>query len=280
MGIKTTLLNAVTSLIRKGVQVGAAGRSPQALAHISEKLAPVVEQDAGIGKLRFFCPSILPEWRARTLMTKEPETMEWINSFDKSDVLWDVGANVGVYTLYAALHGVSVYAFEPSPSNYYLLSRNIEINGFDEKISSFCVAFNDETQLESLYMASTELGGALSSFGEAKDWRGDTYDVKFKQAMLGYSIDDFISQFIPAFPNHLKIDVDGIEKKIVDGATKTLSDKRLKTVLIELNINLDECSEIINIMDGHGFVLDKREHAEEFYLGEALAIYNHIFVRK
>ncbi len=280
MGIKRVAIDFTTAILKAGIRLGTGRYSSQIFSHLSEQLAPVVEEDAKIGRLKFYCPSRLPEWRARTLMTKEPETLDWIDGFSKSDVLWDVGANVGLYTLYTALRGVSVLAFEPSPGNYFLLSRNIELNGFDDRISSYCIAFNDDTRLDSFFMANTELGGALNSFGEAKDWKGEAYTPKFKQSMLGFTIDDFIRQFNPPFPTHLKIDVDGIEKKIVDGASATLADKRLKSVLIELNINLDECAEINAIMDTHGLVLHKREHADEFYVGEMNCIYNHIFVRK
>ncbi|OIO68537.1 MAG: hypothetical protein AUJ58_08955 [Zetaproteobacteria bacterium CG1_02_55_237] len=214
------------------------------------------------------------------MVTKEPETIEWIEQIQKGEVLWDVGANVGVFSLYAASRGKHVLAFEPSPANCYLLSRNVEINGFDDLVSSYCIAFNDETCLDSFYMSNTELGGALSSFGEVVDWKGESYDVQFRQAMLGFAVDDFIKQFKPPFPNHLKIDVDGIEKKIVLGAEKTLSDKRLKSVLIELNINLDECEEIVAMMKQHGLMLFKRAHEDTFYSENMSCIYNHIFVRE
>jgi FkbM family methyltransferase len=281
MGVKKRLLDLAAAGMRGGVRVAVGRRrASQVLAHLSEQLVPIVEQDAGIGSLKFFCPSHLPEWRARTLMSKEPETLEWIDGFAKTDVLWDVGANVGLYSLYAALRGLTVLSFEPSPGNYYLLSRNVELNGFDDRVSSYCIAFNDNTRLDAFYMSNTELGGALSSFGEATDWKGETFKAKFKQAMVGFSIDEFIKQFAPSFPNHLKIDVDGIEKKIVDGASTTLADKRLKSVLIELNSNLNETGEIIQKMIGHGLSLLKREHAEAYYLDEAKAVYNYIFVRE
>jgi len=108
---------------------------------------------------------------------------------EKTDVLGH-RANVGIYSLYAALRGVAVIAFEPAPGNYYILSRNIEINGFGDRIASFCVALNDDTRLASFHMQSTELGGSLSSFGEAIDFKGEPYTAKFKQSMVGYSIDD------------------------------------------------------------------------------------------
>jgi len=174
---------------------------------------------------------------------------------------------------------VSVYAFEPAPGNFYLLSRNIELNGFDERIASFCIAFNDASRIDTFYMASTDLGAAMNTFGQATDWQGQPYTAKIKQSMLGFSIDDFIRSYGPLFPNHMKIDVDGIEKKIVDGAAQTLSDKRLRTVLVELNTDLEDCSEVIDAMRTHGLVLHKREHAPAVDSGPYSSVFNHIFVR-
>ena len=178
-------MNAVTRLLKTGIK--AIGRSQATLisARLAEDLVPIVRQKSDFGTINFFCPGRLPEWRARTLLTKEPETIEWINTFSDRDVFWDIGANVGVYTLYAALRNIPVVSFEPSPANYYLLNRNIEINKMDDRISAFCIAFNEMTQLNSLYMLTTELGGAQSSFAEPVNWRGEHFTASFKQAMIG-----------------------------------------------------------------------------------------------
>lgn len=72
------------------------------------------------GEIKFYCPNNLSLWRAETLLTKEPETIEWINSFGEGCVFWDIGANVGIYSMYAALKTkANVLAFEPAASNYY-----------------------------------------------------------------------------------------------------------------------------------------------------------------
>lgn len=280
MGFKKKTLDLATTLLKNGIQCVARDRTSWVYAHLSQELTPIVSQNTDMGLLKFFCPGTIPAWRARTLLTKEPETIEWINSFASNEVFWDIGANVGIYSLYAALRGINTLSFEPSPGNYYILGRNIELNNFDNRISSFCIAFNDETRLDSFYMANTELGGACNSFGEALDWKGESYAPKFNQSMLGFTIDDFIRQFRPPFPNHIKIDVDGIEKKIVRGAFQTFSQKSVKSVLIELNVELDECAEVVEMMKNHGLYLFKREHAPMIENSAYSSIYNHIFVRE
>lgn len=280
MGVRQKMLDFGTTLLKSGIQSVARDKTSLVYGHLARELIPIVTENTGIGSLKFFCPGTIPEWRAKTLLTKEPETIEWINTFNKDDILWDIGANIGVYSLYAALRGIKTLAFEPGPGNHYILNKNIELNGYDDSISAFCIAFNDETKMDTFYMLSTELGGAENSFGEAVDWKGETYVSKFNQSMLGFTIDDFIYQFRPPFPNHIKIDVDGIEMKIINGAVTTLANKAIKSVLVELNIQLDECNKVIAIMKTHGLVLFKREHASMFDNGPYSNIYNHIFIRQ
>jgi FkbM family methyltransferase len=279
MGVKRKVLDLAVGLAKRSIRIAAGQDSPRILAYLSEQIMPVFEQDVGVSKLKFLCPGPLPEYRARTLLTKEPETINWINEFEKREVLWDIGANVGIYSLYAALRDVSVQAFEPAPGNYYLLSKNVELNGMGERISSYCVAFNDNTRLDSFYMSNTDLGGSMSSFGEATDWRGQTYVAKFKQAMIGFTVDEFVERFAPPFPHHIKIDVDGIEKKIIRGARLTLADKRLKSVLVELNTEWTDYAEILALFEAAGLALHKKEHATMFDNTELKAVFNHIFKR-
>lgn len=280
MSIKQKSLDIVVNLMRGTIQLAGKNRSTAILAHISENLSPTITKETDFGKIHFFCPGKIPEWRAKTLLTKEPETIEWINGFNKSEVLWDIGANVGVFSLYAALRGLQVLAFEPSPSNYYLLSKNIEINNFDSKISAYCMALNNETKLDFFYMANSDLGGALNSFGEARDWQGKVFNAQLKQSMIGFSLDNFIEKFDPPFPNHIKLDVDGIEDSIIKGAKNSLGDKRLKSVLVELDTERKEYTkEVVDTMSDSGLKLFKKEHAAMFENGIFRNVYNHIFVR-
>ena len=86
-------------------------------------------------RLKILTPNSLCEWRAKTFSTKEPETLEWIDSMQKDSILWDVGANIGLYSIYAAKRqNCSVWAFEPSVFNLELLARNISVNGLSKQI--------------------------------------------------------------------------------------------------------------------------------------------------
>ena len=80
-------------------------------------------------KIKFFVPNKLLNWRVDTFFTKEPETLEWIDNFEKKEnlIFWDIGANIGLYSIYNSLKNPksTTIAFEPSSSNLRILTRNI-----------------------------------------------------------------------------------------------------------------------------------------------------------
>ena len=74
----------------------------------------------------FYVPNRLNFFRVDTFSTKEPETLEWIDTFKKKSVFWDIGANIGLYSCYAVKRAdCQVYAFEPSVFNLELLAKKI-----------------------------------------------------------------------------------------------------------------------------------------------------------
>jgi FkbM family methyltransferase len=191
--------------------------------------AAVVACSVPKGTLRFHAPNRRTAWRAETLLTKEPGTIEWIDGFEDESVLWDVGANVGIYTIYAAFsRRCRVLAFEPGPSNFEILCRNTSLNRKEGSIAAFCVALASERKIGALDVPDPTPGAAYARF--APDMEGPR-----QTSCLGYSIDRFIEDFDAAFPNYIKIDVDGTEEEVVLGARKTLRDPRLRSVLIELD---------------------------------------------
>lgn len=76
-----------------------------------------------------------------------------------------------------------------------------------------------------------------------------------QQGMMGVSLDDLTGRFGLPFPNHIKIDVDGIEDLIVRGASKTLDGPALRTVLVEVYLYKSVAEEIQEAFLRHGFAL-------------------------
>lgn len=93
------------------------------------------EVEAKGKQIKIYCAGEVSRFRAQTLLTKEPGTLAWIDQFSDGDVLLDIGAYIGVYTLYAAVtKGIRVIAVEPSAANFNNLSRNIQLNGVGELV--------------------------------------------------------------------------------------------------------------------------------------------------
>ena len=97
-------------------------------------------------KITFFTPNAITKYRAKTFSTKEPETLDWIDSFDENAVMWDIGANIGIYSIYAAkVKNVKVFAFEPSVFNLEFLAKNIYVNDLSTQIFIMPVALSNQS---------------------------------------------------------------------------------------------------------------------------------------
>ncbi len=276
---------AVVASVRAGLRAtGERGRriASEALSVGDEVLYETIEPvHTARGAMLFYCLGDLAHSRALTLLSKEPETIEWIDGFDEGDTFWDIGANVGVYSIYAAIdRRIRVLAFEPSAGNYFLLNRNIELNRLNDALRAFCIAFSDRGGLDALNMQSTGLGGALSSFGVTVDESGHEFAPAFRQGMIGYSVDRFVEQFNPPFPNRMKIDVDGIEDRIVVGAAATLADARLKSISIELDASRASHTDVVvKNIEAAGLKLVARRQSEMIARSKYKHIFNYHFHR-
>lgn len=230
----------------------------------------------------FYISNALTLYRANTLFEKEPETIEWIDSFAPGSVYYDIGANVGVYTIYAGAMGKAdtVLAFEPEAANYALLNRNVALNGLENRVTCLNIAFSDSVRLDYLHLSKLEIGAARHSFGGMSPEEGSAPQVTFKQGAISYSIDDFIQTFNPAFPNYIKIDVDGLETKILNGAKKTLKDPRMKSIIMEIDESISEGPLLADQVISLGYLLLYKKHARMFDGGRYDKVYNYVFVRK
>lgn len=225
-----------------------------------ERLHPSAAVEFGGKRIVYNTPNRTTAWRVETLLTKEPDTIAWIAGFEEEDVLLDIGANVGMYTiLAAATRGARVFAFEPESQNYALLNRNIHDNGLGERVVAYCAALSDTAAFDRLYLSQFVPGGSCHSFGESVDHRGESVRSPFAQGCFSTTVDALVAQGVMPVPTHVKIDVDGIEPKVIAGARTTLMDRRVRTLLIEINTNMDSHWEIIDWMLEAGFDYDLRQ---------------------
>ena len=158
-------------------------------------------------------------------------------------------------------------SFEPSFLNLELLFRNVQTNNLQDKITIVPLSLSNENQIEIFYMQEGDniWGGAHNSSGSNKSQDG-TEMLNFKiSSQLALSLDALVEIFRIPNPGHIKIDVDGLEFKILQGGLKTFGNS--KSILIEIDEkNKDQNIEIQGILTKLGFVkliaIDKIELKE------------------
>ncbi len=226
-------------------------------AFVSEQLVQLWPVETRCGVLKFYCPSGKSVKRAANFFRQEPQIVEWLDStMQPGDVIWDIGANIGVYALYAAFRtDITVLAFEPSAQTFAVLVKNIEINELGERVHAYCVALDKSTQPGTFHLSHTAPGHAMHAFGAPENVHG-VFQPEFSYSMLAFSVDDFCRIFKVREPDHIKLDVDGNEADILKGAEETL--KGVRSVLVEMVDNNDVVAggEVAPILENHGFHLD------------------------
>ncbi len=211
----------------------------------------------------FLVPNKLCHWRVSTFLTKEPETLEWIHSFHPNSVFFDIGANIGLYSIYAAKSvKAQVYSFEPSVFNLPILAKNIHLNHLSDSITLLPFPLSDvPVSMSKLSLSNDTFGGALHTFQETYTWDSSPIDTTTSYKVLGMSLDMFHELFLTKKPRYLKIDVDGIEHLILAGASSLLSS--VESIQVEINDNfVEQESSCTNLLSDLGFVRISKRHSE------------------
>ena len=219
-----------------------------------ERLNPICEVAHASGAVRYLTPSRHLKWRVDSLFEKEPSTIEWIAGFRPDEVLVDVGANVGMYSVWAAkTRGVRVYAFEPEAQNYALLNRNIVLNGLADRVKAYCLALSNVEGFSELHLSDLRAGGSCHSLGERVDFAHRPMQPEYSQGCISARLDDLVRRGVVPEPHYVKIDVDGFEPKVIAGAAAALRGARLKSLLVEINQNLPDHLELVAQLNACGY---------------------------
>ena len=217
-------------------------------------------------EIKFFVPNQFVNWRVDTFFSKEPETLEWIDNFEEKEnfIFWDIGANIGLYSIYNSLkHPKSTtIAFEPSSLNLRLLTRNISINKLEKNIKVVPIPLtNKENIFQEMKESRFTEGAAQNTFGEKFNFEGKEFNPTFKYSLLGTTINYFIENSILDTPDYIKIDVDGIEHLIIEGGDKYLKNKKVKSILVEINENFKtQYDKILYLMNKYEFKLSHKKN--------------------
>lgn len=215
-------------------------------------------------RLKFVIPNKLNRFRVSSFSTKEPETLEWIDEIPEGAVLWDIGANVGLYSCYAAKsRKCRVFSFEPSVFNLELLARNIFINDLVDRVVIVPFPLSDSLKISTFNMTSTDWGGALSTFGEDYGDDGEAMNKLFEYSSVGMTMDDVVSWLNIPQPSHIKMDVDGLEHLILSGGHSVL--KKVSELAIEVNEDfVEQSANVTKHCSDAGLVFKEKRHSAMF----------------
>lgn len=227
---------------------------------IVQQIRPICTTPTRSGPLRCVAGHGRLRWRALTFYTEEPQTITWLDSLKEHDLLWDVGANVGLYAIYAAkVARCKVVAFEPEAQNYALLLENIVLNGVQALVDATNLPVTRQTGFGRLHVHALTKGGAYNQFelsgSAASGGDGDRLpsSIPVTQVQLGVSLDDLITTFQFPCPTHIKVDVDGNEPDIIAGAQRVLAHPRCRSVLVEVRQDDAAHQRIIKVLQGLGY---------------------------
>jgi FkbM family methyltransferase len=167
------------------------------------------------------------EFHRLSSCSKEPWTVRWIEErIQPGEVLYDIGANVGAYSLVAAVaSGAHVIAFEPGPANFAALAANVQLNAVGDRVQPVPIALGDSPRSAPVAGDGAVPGRALRV--------GDRGGQEIG-AVLVDTLDDFVRRYGLQAPDHLKLDVDGDELAVLRGAQELLGSRRVRSLMVEL----------------------------------------------
>ncbi|MCA9285149.1 MAG: FkbM family methyltransferase [Phycisphaerales bacterium] len=195
-----------------------------------------------------------------------------IGTFDRlirdGDVVYDIGANIGLYTrvMRQWCHAGPIVAIEPMGENFELLEENLRLGGMTDVIA-IRGAVSDRNGEESLQVDDVTSGTAVLdsvSGGQASSGRRSVGLAPRTETVPVWRLDDLIEQRGLPAPAMMKIDTEGAEVAVLAGAEQTL-----RTASPRLAIALhgpDKAAGTIELLDAagyqaYGYVRDEGESA-------------------
>ncbi len=225
-------------------------------------------------------------WRAATLKFKEPTILEWLQCFTNDSWLIDIGANIGIYSIPAALfHAQKVIAIEPEPKNYIELLANRERNSDTHgklDVLPLAISTKYSDQIQQLYIASDEPGKSQHQLGKNQDYMLNPHHKdRLYKSVYYISLEQLISSIHAPndAPLHIKLDVDGIEEDVCESLFSSSLIHRISSIQVELNPLIHSHKALINKLYSAGFIcsyeqVEKAIRKDGPYIGFA----EHVFI--
>lgn len=221
-----------------------------------ERIQPHAEVDG----MKFFLPNRHCQWRVETMYTKEADTVAWIRSMAAGDTFFDVGANIGLYTMLAVKQGLRVFAFEPESQNFAVLVRNLAMNSFSKvQAVAFPFCISDGERVDTLRLSSLIAGGSCHSFASDLNYKMEAKAWAYEQGTVGFSLDSLVFELGLPQPTHIKIDVDGFEDKVLKGAERVMANTQ--SLLVEMDSANEVHMDWKRELELRGFATDEAEYS-------------------
>jgi FkbM family methyltransferase len=194
----------------------------------------------------------------------EPEFLDWVDGIPQGEVIYDIGASNGIFSLYAAACGLRVISIEPDPMNYFLLAYNNYLNAKASGIAlegCYNLAISKKMAASHMHIKRMELGGHEKILDKPKDVFGHEFQPEYSHPVLTLALDDLTGKVGLPEPKYLKIDVDGSEPEVLAGAENFL--KSMESVFIELTEDAIN-SYALEYFSGHGFSLKEKYQVQNY----------------
>ena len=202
------------------------------------------------------CTNWITHFRWFLFKRKEPEVRYYIDEYVKNgDIFFDIGANVGVFSIYAAKRhsNISVYSFEPEISNLSALKDNVVFNNLCERAKIYSVGISNFVGLSRLHLQDLSMGSAAHTESkESITLTDEGYQVVWSEGIFSVTL-DYLCEELSVVPDAIKIDTDGNEDKILEGGAATLSNKKLRSLIIEIPNDRRKSKACYDMLKSAGF---------------------------
>lgn len=209
---------------------------------------------------RFSVTSLGELQRVLQAHRKEPMTQRWIETMPKGSCLWDIGANIGVFSFLAASRGIRVLAIETLPSNVIALNRTLLANPHvASNVTVIPIALAQTDGIKSLLASSwvaASSGAQVVEYPIADDQGPDQCPSQAPGVTMLTLTGDTLQTFLggaKGTPNFIKLDVDGNELEILHGLHSVLSSQSVESLLVETQ-DSDHRRNIEAFLNNLGFV--------------------------
>lgn len=227
-----------------------------------ESLTPTVTVREGEEHYAFRCPGHPEFVRAYTMLEREEGTVEWLRQEVRpGDVVYDIGANIGAFTLLAArrIQSGVVYAFEPHLANATSLLANIRQNELQRTVRVLSCALSDQSGVFGFDYNDPKAGTALSQLTEHS--RADESPrINSPELKLTTTVDALVDDGVIRRADVVKIDVDGQELEVLRGMHGLLNGPR-RPRAVQVEVNVEERLALCELMRSCGYELAERHYS-------------------